>query len=55
MTSRRVALAVLVLVAILAGLAGFSLREPPASADSIERIPACLSSTNDREDWGYWG
>jgi hypothetical protein len=40
MTSRRVALAVLVLVAILAGLAGFYLREPPASADSIERIPA---------------
>jgi hypothetical protein len=40
MTSRRIALAVLVLVAILAGLAGFYLREPPASADSIERIPA---------------
>jgi Phytochelatin synthase len=40
MTSRRIALSVLVLVAILAGLAGFYLREPPASADSIERIPA---------------
>ena len=40
MTSRRIALAVLVLVAIVAGLARFYLREPPASADSIERIPA---------------
>jgi hypothetical protein len=40
MTSRRIALAVLVLVAILAGSAGIYLREPPASADSIERIPA---------------
>ena len=30
MTSRRIALVVLVLVAILAGLAGFYLREPPA-------------------------
>ena len=40
MTSRRIALVVLVLVAILAGLAGFYLREPSASADSIERIPA---------------
>jgi hypothetical protein len=44
MRSRRIALAVLVLVAILAGLAGFYLREPPASADSIERIPAYLFS-----------
>jgi Phytochelatin synthase len=40
MTSRRIALAVLVLVAILAGSAGIYLREPPACADSIERIPA---------------
>src|SRR5271166_2835765 len=40
MTSRRIALAVLVLVAILVGLAGFYLREPPAPADSIERSPA---------------
>jgi hypothetical protein len=40
MTSRRIALAVLVLVAILAGSAGIYLPEPPASAGSIERIPA---------------
>src|ERR1700722_2361691 len=40
MTPRRIALAVLVLVAILAGLLGLYLRESPASADSIERIPA---------------
>ena len=32
MTLRRIALAALVFVAILAGLAGFYLREPPASA-----------------------
>ena len=38
MTSRRIALAVLVLVAILASLAGFYLRESPTSAELIERI-----------------
>jgi hypothetical protein len=40
MASCCIVLAVLVLVAILAGLAGFYLRKPAASADSIERIPA---------------
>jgi hypothetical protein len=40
MTFRRVAVVILALAAILAGIAGFYLREAPASADSIERIPA---------------
>ena len=40
MTFRRITLAVLAPVAILAGLAGLYLREPPVSVDSIERSPA---------------
>jgi Phytochelatin synthase len=40
MTFRRMAVAMLALAALLAGIAGYYLREPPASADSIERIPA---------------
>jgi hypothetical protein len=40
MTFRRVAVVILALAAILVAFAGFYLREPPASADSIERIPA---------------
>ena len=40
MTFRRVTVVILALAAILAGIAGFYLRESPASADSIERIPA---------------
>lgn len=40
MTFRRIALAVLAPAAILAGLAGLYLREPPVSANSIERSPA---------------
>ena len=40
MTFRRVAVVILALAAILVGFAGFYLREPPASADSIERFPA---------------
>ncbi len=40
MTFRRIALAVLAPVAILVGLAGLYIREPPVSADSIERSPA---------------
>ena len=43
MTFRRVAVVILALAAILVGFAGFYLREPPASADSIERSPAYQS------------
>ena len=43
MTFRRIAVAILVLAAILAGVAGFFLREPSASADSIVRIPTYQS------------
>ena len=39
MTFRRIAVATLAVAAILAGIAGLYLREPPPSADSIERIP----------------
>ena len=37
---RRVALAVAAAALILTGVAVFATREPPASADSIERLPA---------------
>lgn len=40
MTFRRGALALLALAAILTSLAWYSFRKPPASADSIEWIPA---------------
>jgi hypothetical protein len=38
MTFRRVSVSILLLAAIFAGLAFYFLREPPSSADSIERV-----------------
>jgi len=48
---RRFALVAIAVVAALAGLAVFFLREPPASADSIEHLPTYQNATLLARGW----
>jgi hypothetical protein len=51
MTLRRVLVSILALVAVLAGVAVYFLREPPPSADSIERMPSYQDAALLKRAW----
>ncbi len=51
MTFRQVLVSILALVAVLAGVAVYFLREPPPSADSIERMPSYQDAALLKRAW----